>query len=242
MPDRRSRRGPHPSDGELFARDQHVALATATAELSWLLTRGYAETASLKLVGDRHDLTARQREAVARSACSDQALASRAARQSGLDAGIDRLVIDGLNQLITIESALSGGVVLVGRDGCCRDLASIHGTYRKVAQTPAAIRLVGQLARDHGVGQLDWLLDRPVSNSGRLAALIEAELGEMKVRTVVSLVDDPDSLLVAESGIIATSDGPVLDRAGRWLGLAGEVITRHVPDAWRVDLQRAPKS
>ena len=52
------------------------------------------------------------------------------------------LWIDGFNLLILIESALAGGIILIGRDGCCRDLAGLHGTYRDVAETRTAAELI----------------------------------------------------------------------------------------------------
>ena len=42
-----------------------------------------------------------------------------------------------------LESALAGGIVLPGRDGCCRDIAGIHRRYRKVDETMPALALVG---------------------------------------------------------------------------------------------------
>ena len=59
------------------------ALRQAVADLSWLLERGYAEKSSLKLVGDRYDLLARQRTAVGRCACSDADVARRSGRRVG---------------------------------------------------------------------------------------------------------------------------------------------------------------
>src|SRR5688500_10446127 len=53
MPDHRSHRGPHPEDAGLFAPAVHPTLRSAVADLSWLLTRGYADPSALKLVGDR---------------------------------------------------------------------------------------------------------------------------------------------------------------------------------------------
>jgi hypothetical protein len=67
--------------------------------------------------------------------------------------------------LITIEAAMSGGLIFVGRDGCCRDLASIHGTYRKVTETIPAVKLIGRFLQKVGVTEAVWLLDSPVSNS-----------------------------------------------------------------------------
>jgi hypothetical protein len=65
-------RGAHPKDRQLFADAARPALRGAVADHSWLLSRGYAPTASLKLVGDHFAFKERQRLAVARAACPDQ--------------------------------------------------------------------------------------------------------------------------------------------------------------------------
>jgi hypothetical protein len=172
MPDRRSHRGPHPEDGELFSPQAVPAIHRGVADLSWLLAQGYADKGALKLVGDRFSLTERQRVAVMRSACSDPQRTSRQARCIPVTqlAG-HSVAVDGYNLLITVEAALSGGVLLRGRDGCLRDLASIHGTYRRVEETLPAVELIGRLLEVQAVSEVLWLLDRPVSNSGRLKTL-----------------------------------------------------------------------
>ncbi|MCO6435824.1 MAG: DUF434 domain-containing protein [Phycisphaerae bacterium] len=238
MPDRRKHRGPHPDDARLFAPERLPALRQAGTDLYWLLSRGYADKSALKLVGDRYELEARQRLAIWRSACSDQALAGRKAREVPPEtcAGL-ALGIDGYNVLVTVESALAGGAVLVGRDGCFRDLASVHGTYRRVAETIAAVERIAEYAIELGVSHVDWYLDRPVSNSARLKALM-AELLESRGRADrfnIELADSPDWVLSEYSGIVATADGPVLDRCGRWVNLARDVVAG-VPGAWVVKL------
>jgi hypothetical protein len=50
-------RGPNPNDDRLFAPQWIPILCQAVEELSWLLTRGYPSTSTLKLVGDRYALT-----------------------------------------------------------------------------------------------------------------------------------------------------------------------------------------
>ena len=127
MPDKRRHRGRHPADDQLFAKPQLEGLRRAVADYSWLLTRGYATDSALKLVGDRHVLMARQRMAVRRSACADSSLQRRAAKMTPIkEAAGNAIGIDGYNLLITVESALSGGMVLIGRDGCYRDLAPLE--------------------------------------------------------------------------------------------------------------------
>jgi len=118
-------------DEELFSQGALLTLQDAARDLSWLRTRGYADASSLKLVGDRHQLRGRQRVAVARCACSDTDKDDRASRECNPAALASRpLVIDGLNVITTIEVALAGGVLLLGRDACIRDMASLHGSYR----------------------------------------------------------------------------------------------------------------
>ena len=145
MPDKRAHRGADPRDALAFGPPSRPALRAAVADLSWLLGRGYAPVSSLKLAGDRWRLTERQRQAVRRAACSDEARERRLARQvAAADLAGLNLLIDGFNVLTTIEAALGGAVVLVCRDQACRDIAGIHGSYRKVAETePALEKLAG---------------------------------------------------------------------------------------------------
>ena len=82
------------------------------------------------------------------------------------------LLSDGFNLLTTVEAALGGGVILHARDGCTRDMASVHGSYRHVQETRPALTPHGECARILGVKAATWYLDRPISNSGRLRGLI----------------------------------------------------------------------
>ncbi|HWW74418.1 MAG TPA: DUF434 domain-containing protein, partial [Pyrinomonadaceae bacterium] len=172
-PDRRRHRGAHPEDARLFDESWLAALRTATGELSWLLSRGYQPKSALKLVGDRHNLRERQRLAVARAACSDEGRERRLKSRVEADAVRGAaLVIDGFNLVITLEAALSGGVLVRCRDGCVRDLSSVHGSYRAVEETDRAVLLAGEVLAALGPAHALWLFDSPVSNSGRLAARV----------------------------------------------------------------------
>ena len=237
MPDKRTHRGPHPADAKLFAPAAIVDLQSAIADFSLLLTKGYAGKSALKLVGDRFSLTDRQRLAIMRSACSDQQLTSRSSREIKIaDLAGRPIVIDGYNVLITIEAAMSGGVVFKGRDGCLRDLASIHGTYRKVTETIPAVQLIGEFLKQLSVTHCLWLLDSPVSNSGRLKTLINELAGENHWNWEVELLASPDFKLIKTDLTIASSDSVVLDRCKSWGNLARAVIEQKIPNTWLVDL------
>ncbi len=241
MPDSRQHRGAHPSDAQLFAPSKLPALRTAAFELSWLLSRGYSATSALKLVGDRHHLQKRRRLALSRAACSDQALHIRAAKCLQLEnIQGEELHIDGFNLLINIEAALGGGLILRCRDGCFRDIAGVHGSYRSVEETRQAILFIGKTLETFGPHSVDWLLDKPVSNSGRLAGFIREIATEHSWPWSVELVFNPDTAISESPKIAVSSDSSVLDRVGRWANLSAYVIEAFLPQAWIIDLRTEP--
>ena len=233
LPDQRKHRGPHPQDHQLFGAEAEPSLRNATRDLSCLLSRRYAPTSSLKLVGDRYSLNARQRLAVARCACGDHEVQRRQEHQvEAKNLQDQELWIDGYNVLTSIEASLSGGVILHARDGCYRDMASMHGTYRKVAETLPAIHILGELISEWNVGSCRWQLDEPVSNSGRLKTMLR-EIGEQRSwRWHAELVPDPDSVLICTDRIVASADSRILDAAQCWFNLARVAIDLRVRDAW----------
>lgn len=240
MPDRRRHRGAHPRDAEWFAPSALPALRSAAHDLGWLWSRGYAETASLALVGDRYALSARQRAALLRVVCSDAAEQRRASRRAGAEElRSAALAVDGFNVCIGVEVALSGGVVLVGRDGAYRDLASVHGTYRRVTETPRALELLVDVLAARRPASVTWYFDRPVSNSGTLAGLLRALLSRRQLDWQIELAADVDRRVSAPGVVAVSADSGVLDAAERWYDLAGSVIREHAPSAWVVDLWRA---
>jgi hypothetical protein len=236
LPDKRSHRGPHPEDSQLFGESALPTLREAAGQCVWLFDRGYPPTATLKLVGDRHRLTQRQRIAVARCCCSRGQFDVRLSHRLPPDGvGGSVLLLDGYNALTTVEAALSGGVVLLARDGCYRDMASMHGTFRKVQETVPALKAIGLTLEQLQVAKTHWYLDSPVSNSGRLATVIRELAQQHGWPWEVELVLDPDGVLAKAHKPVATADSGILDRCRRWLNLVQLVIDRHVPEAWIVD-------
>jgi hypothetical protein len=232
MPDKRSHRGPHPADEKLFAPEAISDLRSALDDYSLLLTKGYAEKSSLKLVGDKFSLTERQRLAIMRSACSDQQLANRIQKRiEAKNLAGQSVAVDGYNVLITIEAAMSDGVIFKGRDGCFRDLASIHGTYRKVAETIPAVELIGRFLQQISAGKALWLLDSPVSNSGRLKALIGELADKNNWNWEIQLLLSPDAELIKTDQIVASSDSVILDGCRKWTNLAAEIIKQKLNQA-----------
>jgi len=231
-------RGAHPKDERLFAPQHHETLRQAVADLSLLLSRGYAPAASLKLVGDRFAFKERQRLAVARAACSDQQREFRKQNLLPLEAiKGQKLLIDGFNLIVTMEAALSGGVLIRGRDGCLRDMSSVHGSYRSVTETEEAIGLISETLLAAEPAAAVWLLDQPVSNSGRLAQRIRELSVERHWPWNVEVVMNPDKVIRASDQIAVTSDSNILDGVKGWINLGEMLVAQHLPEAWVVDLR-----
>ena len=237
MPDKRRHRGPDPEDARLFAPAAVPVLRQAASDLCWLLNRGYAVPSAVELVGNRYALVRRQRTAVARCVCSDEAFQRRQghhlepARVLGQE-----LWLDGFNVLNVLEATLSGGVILLGRDGCYRDMAAVHGRYRLVEETLPALRLVGELTTGWAISACRWWFDKPVSNSGRVQRALQEMAAAAGWNWQVELVYNPDKVLVETGHIAVTSDSAILDRCGRWFNLARWAIDQRVPSAQVIDL------
>lgn len=236
-PDRRTSRGPHPKDKGCFSESALPTLRSAVQDLSWLLSRGYSMKATLPLVGDRHLLRDRQRKALRRCAASNRNCTNREQRRVAPESLRGQsLSVDGYNVLLTIEAALSDGLLLLGRDGALRDLAAMSRHYRKVAVTRQAVELIAQHLDEVGCARVLWCLDRPVSNSARLKRLIEETVLQNESSWSVELTSRTDQLLMESTTIVATADSAILDKCSRWYNLARAVVEDSVRDAWILDL------
>ena len=237
MARQQTHRGLAPKDDRLFSDRQHPALRAAASDLCWLLDRGYAARSALVLVGNRHNLTSRQRNGVARYACSHEDVQRHQQRRvEPVQLHGQELWLDGFNVLTVLESALAGGIVILGRDGCCRDIAGIHRRYRKMSETVSALRMVGETAAAWGVTCCRWWLDKPVSNSGRLKTLILETAAASGWNMEAELTFSPDHVLSHTDQVIATSDGIVLDRCQRWVNLVRLIIAERIPQVRLLDL------
>ncbi|GAL84422.1 hypothetical protein MYP_1650 [Sporocytophaga myxococcoides] len=232
MPDKRKHRGAHPNDESNFNETKLPDLRNAVEDLSWLLSKKYNEASSLKLVGDRYRLNFRQQMAVRRSCCSLDSLKHRLSMQkSAASLKNADLFIDGFNTLITIESFYSGACLFIGMDGCIRDLASIHGSYKKVMETPEALSQISSFLWNFKPKSVTWYFDAPVSNSGRIKTLLK----EISPKSNAELVPDADKQLLISKGIIVTTDGPLLDKMTAWFNLNSDLI-HSLPNTLRTKL------
>lgn len=233
-------RGAHLNDKALFSGEQLLRLHDAVYEFCWLLDRGYARHSVVRLVGDHHQLAKRQRLAISRAACSNINRSLRNTRRLEIEQIKDReLVIDGFNLIITVETAMAGGLLLRCCDGCVRDIASIHGTYRQVHETRQAVELIGNVLQSFSPAGVLWLFDKPVSNSGRLAEMVQGIAKAHCWNWQSELIENPDQVILGGDKIAITSDSAILDGEVQWVNLGAYLIANHFHKPWLIDFSDA---
>ena len=126
-------------------------------------------------------------------------------------------------------------MILIGHDGFIRDMASMHGTYRKVNQTIPALEWIGETLRNLDVDNCLWYLDRPVSNSGRLSKLIGEIGARLGMKWSTQLVDCPDPILKTSQAVVVTADSVILDCCSRCFNLAEQVLCGRMDELIVVD-------
>ena len=218
-------RGKHPSDDKLFAAKWHLTFKEAIDDYSFLKSRGYGMNSVLEIVGNRYRLNKRQQNAILRIGASEQEIQLRKSKELlPKDLKNKTVSIDGFNLLILLESALSGAYIFRGRDGTYRDISSVHGSYKRVQKTETAILLVGNILKKMEVASVEWYLDAPISNSGRLKTMLLEISKNQLFNWSVELVNNPDKVLAENCKIVVSSDGWVIDHAVNWFNIGGHLI------------------
>ncbi|MBW8687511.1 DUF434 domain-containing protein [Chitinophaga rhizophila] len=225
-------RNQHQDDSILFGSpEQQLHLQHALEDLHFLLSRDYPFKASLALVGNRYDLIKRQQFALQGMACSAQQLQARKCKEATpADLQGKEILLDAFNVLILLETALSGGYIFKGLDGCYRDISSVHGAYRKVAQTEEALVLAGEMLGRLGAGKVTWVFDAPVSNSGKMKGLCYEIAAQHRFNWDAVLENSPDKYLIGSRFLVCTSDAWILDECTAWFNLGAYIVQHMLQD------------
>ncbi len=222
-----AKRGYVPEDERNFSPEAIFTMQTASRHIRYLINEGYDLKQASTFVGNHFLLSERQRLAIMRSLATDEQLEGRKNRQIPISDLLDQEVwIDGFNTIITLEVMLSEGILLSCMDGTIRDLAALRGTYRLLPETSEAVCIMFRVLTKAGIRKATILLDEPVSNSGRLKALI-AEIGEkFAFELDIQILKDVDRTLYTKENVI-TSDSVILDHCISWVNLAAECVNEH---------------
>ena len=219
------KRGYVPSDSREFT-EQVDKLRSAGEELYYLINRGYQIKPASTFVGNHHLLSERQRLALVRSISPKDRIEERLEKEiNNLKDSV--VYIDTFNTVITLEIAFSGSTLLYCMDGTIRDLAGLRGTYRIIDKTDMAVEAIRKLLESEGVKEAYFLIDAPISNSGRLSSKIEDMYTDSNVNVVCEVINDVDKNLYDRENVI-TSDAIILDNCISWFNLTRRIIKEEI--------------
>jgi hypothetical protein len=212
----------------------------ADDDFRFLLNRGYPRDASLELIGNRYSLDRDHRHLLRRGVFAPSVAEERKNKKIALKGLRGKAVaIDGYNCLITLESALKGKTVLLADDAFIRDISGVSGTYRESPVTSQALGLIMDLLLSAVPSEVLFLLDAPISGSGKLAARIRGLMQERGLSGDAQAVKVPERVMVEYQGIIATSDTALIDQSEQVFDLAGHLITEQLKTPY-IDLREKP--
>lgn len=224
-------------DDKRFFTDKEVKrMLYAQQEIRFLIDRNYPIESVVKFVGDRYQFSSRQRLALQRATCKtewEQVRKDKCLILSKLKDG--PVYIDGFNLIITLEVALSGGVIVIGQDNCARDLAGIRGNYRIIDKTIKALKILCDTFTRLNAKHICFYLDAPVSNSGVLKFTILEMAKFYSLNIQVDVINNPDTALNGMERVI-TSDAIILDACQSYFNLAAYCIGQYIPEAFVVQL------
>lgn len=227
-----AKRGYVPEDDKNFSPDAISKMKIASRHVNYLINEGYDIKQATTFVGNHFILSERQRLAIARSLSTTEQLNNRKAKEKTSAEGCE-LWIDGFNTIITLEVMFSNSILYRGMDGTIRDLAALRGTYKIIPETTDAVKLLFDVLSDMNAESVHILLDEPVSNSGRLKALI-ADIGEnYNIKLDIKVLKDVDRTLYDKENVI-TSDAIILDHCKSWINVMEKCLEKHESNVFQV--------
>jgi hypothetical protein len=204
-------------------------LTPAARDLRFLLSRGYPRDSAIRFVGDHFQLHRGERDLLFRGVFTREQEKARKAKMIAVSALADaRLVIDGHNVLITLESAIRGRPLLMANDGFVRDISRVFRRFRPTERTKTAWCMVERLLADYPPAHVAVILDAPLPKSGELAARINRWMKDAGIAGEAAAETRPETAILRLQGIKATADSIIIDRSRRVFDLAGHIIRRRM--------------
>jgi hypothetical protein len=184
----------------------------AVPDYLYLQERQYPQKSSLKLVGDKFQLSRTERSMLYRGVVTS---CQKKLRENKI---IDQLPespvlhVDGYNVIRTIGSYLLGKVVFISMDGILRDASEMHRSTLRKQILDRTLQLLIDYLKEIKPVKINIYLDEPVSKSGELAKQLNQLLNNNRLTGKAITTHSPDyHLKQADSGIICTADSAVIE-------------------------------
>lgn len=190
-----------------------MSLGEASADLRYLLDRGYPQKSAVGFVCSHYRLDAEARYLLSRTVLAPEVAARRRAKflPCGKIEG-SSIIIDGYNVIIGMEN-ITGKKAYLSDDGVIRDIRGAFRNYRVSPDTETAIGLILGFLKEMRPENVVFLLDSQISKSGILAGRLREMIlaAGLKGDARTSMHVDYD--LKRSKDIVASGDGVIIDEA-----------------------------
>ncbi len=199
--------------------------------MRYLVDRGYSRESAVRFVADHYRLPEGQRFVLVRVIVPAEQARSRRAKLVPMESlrGKD-VFVDGYNVLISVESILGGHTVYLCDDGLLRDTQGIFRSYKTSELTDPALSEILDLLAIAGPAKIEIIFDQQISMSGSLAAKVRGMMAERCLPGTAITAKDVDHQLKITKGVIATSDGNIIDAALCVIDLPMEIARKKYID------------
>ena len=202
-----------------------INLREAAIDFRYLLSRGYNRKSIIDLVGDKWNLNRDERHILYRAIFSLEEIKVRQWNEVQIeDIEGKTVAIDTYNILITIESFLKGLVIIQADDQYLRDISRVFNKYKQSPYTLQSIQMILTELQSHHPKEILFYLDKNISRSGELAALIKKELNNFKLEGDAQTVPSSDKSVIMNGEVVVSSDRVILERARNHLNLISLLI------------------
>lgn len=185
-------------------------LKEAIRDYRYLLDKNYPPSATIKLVGDKYQLTGVERSILYRGVSPSLAALKKTQKKISL-INKNCIFIDAYNVLFTLANYLLGRYLFIADDGFLRDTGELHGRLTNTKILDQTFELLTKFFRNYSKREFILYLDQPVSNSGKLSRRFNEFFSENNIKGSSSTIYSPDNQLInVQNGIICTSDSVIV--------------------------------
>ncbi len=226
----------------IFDSFDTTKLRKACEDLKIFLDRGFKKSSVVKFIASYYGLP---KEAVSiLNRCIHPTWLSSTVVEKILDPSKVKgksLGIDGFNNLITIESIVSGHPVILCDDGLIRDIQERH-SYRFSDKTEYTVRILLKQVSALCPSQFEIVLDAQISKSGELSKLINLLIEEMGLSDIgyALTAKRTDKYLISKGyDVVASSDVDVVSKVDHVVDIPAMVLKSLKREFLKIDLGKA---
>ncbi len=190
-------------------------IGEAASDIRYLLDRGYPQKGAVSFVCNHYRLDEGSRHLLSRGVLSRAISENRREKFLPCDKiKGNNIVIDGYNIIIGMESILEKKAFFCD-DNVIRDVKGVFRNFKTSEITGKAIGLILQFLNEKSPSHVCFLLDSQVSKSGLLARKLREEIANCGLKGDAMTSKHVDYELKRSDGIVASSDGVIIDTAGK---------------------------